>query len=144
MRMINTDKMDKVFCNGHEIAFGRVLKNEYGEYVVKVYVDGVYDEDKTIYESTREDAEGTRAQAIRDNAAREPQDTVAAMTVEGQIRQELAELLSKADFAASEYEAELDEKHPNEYHGLEADAFWRGYTKDGIRHLISKLGRNAC
>ena len=71
MRTINTEKMDRVAYNGHEIAFGKVQKNEYGEYVVKVYVDGAYDEDKTIYADSREDAEATKAEAIRDYSKRE-------------------------------------------------------------------------
>lgn len=73
MRKVNTEKMDKVTYNGQEIAFGKVVKNEWNEYVVKVYVDGIYDEDKTIYADSREDAEATKAQAIRDYAAREDQ-----------------------------------------------------------------------
>ena len=70
MRTINTDKMDKVTYRNQEIAFGTCRKNEWGEYVVKVYVDGVYDEDKTIYADSREDAEATKAQAIKDYEAR--------------------------------------------------------------------------
>ena len=73
MRTVNTDKMDKVIYRGQEIAFGTCRKNEWGEYVVKVYVDGVYDEDKTIYADSREDAEGTKAQAIKDYTEREDQ-----------------------------------------------------------------------
>ena len=65
MRQINTENMDKVAYKGQEIAFGKCRKNEWGEYVVKVYVDGVYDEDKTIYADTREDAEATRDEAIK-------------------------------------------------------------------------------
>ena len=65
MRQINTECMDKVAYKGQEIAFGKCRKNEYGEYVIKVYVDGVYDEDKTIYEESREDAEVTKAETIR-------------------------------------------------------------------------------
>lgn len=71
MRTVNTDKMNRVTYNGHEIAFGRVQKNEYDEYVIKVYVDGIYDEDKTIYTTSREDAEFTRDEAIRDYSKRE-------------------------------------------------------------------------
>lgn len=70
MRTVNTEKMDKVIYHGQEIAFGRIQKNEYGEYVVKVYVDGVYDEDKTIYADCREDAEYTKAETIRDYTER--------------------------------------------------------------------------
>lgn len=70
MRTVNTDKMDKVTYAGQEIAFGRVQKNEYDEYVVKVYVDGVYDEDKTIYADSREDAEYTKAEEIKNYTER--------------------------------------------------------------------------
>ena len=75
MRTVNTEKMDKVTYKGQEIAFGRCAKNEWNEYVVKVYVDGVYDEDKTIYADSREDAEATKAQAIKDYSSREEQRT---------------------------------------------------------------------
>ena len=71
MRKINTENMDRVTYNGHEIAFAKARKNEWGEWVIKVYVDGIYDEDKTIYTDSREDAEGTKAEAIRDYSKRE-------------------------------------------------------------------------
>lgn len=77
MRQINTENMDKVAYKGQEIAFGKCRKNEYGEYVIKVYVDGMYDEDKTIYEESREDAEATKAAAIRDYSIREYKDLLA-------------------------------------------------------------------
>ena len=51
---VNTEKMEKVTFNGKEIAFGRTHKNEFGEYVIKCYLNGIYSEDMTIYESDRE------------------------------------------------------------------------------------------
>lgn len=66
MKKVNTEKMDRIIDQqGREIAFGKVQKNEWGEYVVKVYVDGVYDEDKTIYAESRKDAEETKEMDMR-------------------------------------------------------------------------------
>ena len=57
---INTEKMEKVTFNGKEIAFGKCRKNEFGEWVIKVYLNRIYNEDLTIYENSKADAEATR------------------------------------------------------------------------------------
>lgn len=60
MARVNTEKMVKVSRNGKEYAFGKARKNEYGEWVVKVYINGEFSEDCTIYADSKEDAEATR------------------------------------------------------------------------------------
>ena len=63
---MNTSKMDKVIdAQGREIVFAKVRKNEYGEYVVKVYVNGKYNEAKSYYTDDKEDAELTREAMIK-------------------------------------------------------------------------------
>lgn len=57
---VNTEKMEKVTFNGKEIAFGKTHKNEFGEWVIKCYVDGIYSEDLTVYENSKDDAETTK------------------------------------------------------------------------------------
>lgn len=57
---VNTEKMEKVTFNGKEIAFGKTHKNEFGEWVIKCYLNRIYSEDLTIYELTKADAEATR------------------------------------------------------------------------------------
>lgn len=61
---VNTEKMMKASFFGKEIAFGKCRKNEFGEYVIKCYLNGIYSEDMTIYESDRESAEATRDAVI--------------------------------------------------------------------------------
>lgn len=63
---MNTTMMDKVIdAQGNEVAFSKVRKNEFGEYVVKVYVNGKYNEDATYYTDDRKDAEETRLTMIK-------------------------------------------------------------------------------
>lgn len=61
---VNTSKMEKVTFNGKEIAFGKPRKNEVGEWVIKCYVDGIYNEDLTVYENSKDDAESTKEAII--------------------------------------------------------------------------------
>ena len=61
---VNTSKMTKASFFGREIAFSKPRKNEFGEWVIKVYLNGKYSEDMTIYESDRESAEATRDAVI--------------------------------------------------------------------------------
>ena len=47
---MNVSKMDKVRDRqGNEYAFAKVKRNDWGEYVVQVYVNGTYSEDSTYY-----------------------------------------------------------------------------------------------
>lgn len=62
---VNTEKMEKVTFNGKEIIFGKPRKNEFGEWVIKCYLNRIYNEDLTIYELTKEDAEATRDALIK-------------------------------------------------------------------------------
>ena len=57
---VNTEKMMKASFFGREIAFSKPRKNEFGEWVIKVYLNRIYSEDLTIYELTKADAEATR------------------------------------------------------------------------------------
>lgn len=57
---VNTEKMMKASFFGREIAFSKPRKNEFGEWVIKVYVDGIYNEDLTVYENSKDDAETTK------------------------------------------------------------------------------------
>ena len=62
---MNVSKMDKVRDRqGNEYAFAKVKRNDWGEYVVQVYVNGTYSEDSTYYTDDKEDAEMTRCQMM--------------------------------------------------------------------------------
>lgn len=43
-------------CNGKKIKLSTVRKAETNEWIVKVYIDGKYDEDKTYYTDDKQDA----------------------------------------------------------------------------------------
>ncbi|GEM_PF-3743445 len=61
---VNTEKMMKASFFGREIAFSKPRKNEFGEWVIKCYLNRIYSEDLTIYENSKADAEATRDAVI--------------------------------------------------------------------------------
>ena len=61
MVKMNTTKMTNILGkNGKLYSFAKIRKNDYGEYVVKVFVNGIYDESMTYYTNDKEDAIMTR------------------------------------------------------------------------------------
>lgn len=92
MARVNTEKMIKVMANGKEYAFGKARKNEYGEWVIKVYIDGYYSEDCTIYADSKEDAEASMASDIANMTKKE------AEAVEAKAEEKKEEVKAVAEY----------------------------------------------
>ena len=121
MRQFNTDKMVKVVYEGHEYAFGKARKNEYGEYVIKVYVDGYYDEGKTIYENDRESAEACRDAEIARMTAEVKEVEEAKVEIKAEAQE--VKTCTLTDKEQAVLEAIMSKSNFN-YDSIELDKSW--------------------
>ena len=150
MRTINTENMVKVNHNGKEIAFGKCRKNQYGEYVIKVYENGVFSEDMTIYELTKEDAEASRDAVIemwsKAEQKAEVEDEPVAESITLTIKEKMVmdKILKSSNFNGCEID--LDKRW--EEQNLEGCTYWAfadvrdygcGMAKQAVRGIFGSL-----